>query len=84
VRGEEIAADWQIVVGDVVVEAGRQDRGDGVLIEGESSVDESMITGEPAGQEEAGDPVIGATIKKTGSFRSARRESARTPRWRRS
>ncbi|MEX0744170.1 MAG: heavy metal translocating P-type ATPase [Phycisphaeraceae bacterium] len=42
---------------------------DGTLVEGRSSVDESMITGEPIPVEKnAGDPVIGATINSTGSF----------------
>ena len=42
---------------------------DGVIIEGKSTVDESMITGEPMPVEKAeNDPVIGATINQTGSF----------------
>ena len=42
---------------------------DGILIEGRSSVDESMITGEPMPVEKnAGDRVIGATVNTTGSF----------------
>ena len=42
---------------------------DGVITEGRSNLDESMITGEPlpVGKGE-GDPVIGATINQTGSF----------------
>ena len=42
---------------------------DGVLVEGRSSLDESMITGEsmPVTKEE-GDPVIGATVNQTGAF----------------
>ncbi|MGB6220051.1 MAG: copper-translocating P-type ATPase [Haloferula sp.] len=42
---------------------------DGVITEGHSNLDESMITGEPlpVGKSE-GDPVIGATINQTGSF----------------
>ncbi len=43
---------------------------DGVLVEGESSVDESMITGESLPVKKGpGDAVIGATINKTGTFR---------------
>ena len=42
---------------------------DGVVVEGHSSVDESMITGEPVPAEKApGDPVTGATVNTTGSF----------------
>ena len=41
---------------------------DGVVVEGTSSVDESMITGEPIPVEKgAGDQVIGATVNGTGS-----------------
>ena len=42
---------------------------DGVVIEGSSSVDESMITGEPMPVEKrAGDRVIGATVNGTGAL----------------
>jgi len=42
---------------------------DGVVIEGHSSVDESMITGEPLPAEKSsGDKVTGATVNTTGSF----------------
>ena len=42
---------------------------DGVIVEGASAIDESMITGEPLPAEKrAGDGVIGATINGTGSF----------------
>lgn len=42
---------------------------DGEVIEGRSSIDESMITGEPVPVEKvAGDPVTGATLNGTGSF----------------
>jgi Cu+-exporting ATPase len=43
---------------------------DGVVVEGYSSVDESMITGESIPVEKReGDEVIGATINKTGAFK---------------
>ena len=43
---------------------------DGVVLEGHSSVDESMVTGESIPVEKtAGDEVVGATINKTGSFK---------------
>ena len=42
---------------------------DGVVVEGSSNVDESMVTGEPVPvAKQAGDPVIGATINTTGSL----------------
>jgi Cu+-exporting ATPase len=42
---------------------------DGVVLDGRSSVDESMITGEPIPVEkQAGDRVTGATVNGTGSF----------------
>ncbi|MEW6489546.1 MAG: heavy metal translocating P-type ATPase [Thermodesulfobacteriota bacterium] len=42
---------------------------DGVVLQGRSSVDESMLTGEPLPVEKApGDPVTGATMNQTGSL----------------
>jgi P-type Cu+ transporter len=42
---------------------------DGVVLEGKSAVDESMITGEPVPAEKApGDKVTGATVNSTGTF----------------
>jgi len=42
---------------------------DGSILEGKSTIDESMITGEPVPVEKGeGDPVIGATVNQTGSF----------------
>jgi Cu+-exporting ATPase len=60
-----------VEIGDiVVVRPGEKIPVDGVMKDGYSSVDESMVTGEsmPA-EKKAGDNVIGATINKTGSFR---------------
>jgi Cu+-exporting ATPase len=60
----------EVLVGDVViVRPGEKIPVDGIVVDGKSSVDESMITGEsmPA-KKETGDEVIGATINKTGSF----------------
>ncbi len=53
---------------------------DGVVVEGRSSVDESMITGEPIPVEKGpGDPVTGATVNATGSFvMEARRVGSET------
>ena len=42
---------------------------DGVIIDGHSSIDESMLTGEPLSvQKKIGDKVVGGTLNKTGSF----------------
>jgi P-type Cu+ transporter len=61
----------EVLVGDVVVvRPGEKVPVDGVVVEGSSSVDESMLTGESIPVEKhAGDEVIGATLNKTGSFR---------------
>lgn len=60
----------EVKVGDIViVKPGEKIPVDGVITQGYSSIDESMITGEsiPVEKKE-GDEVIGATINKTGSF----------------
>lgn len=61
----------EVLVGDLVlVRPGEKVPVDGQVVEGASSVDESMLTGEPlAVQKKSGDTVIGATLNKTGSFR---------------
>ncbi len=61
----------EVVVGDIiVVRPGEKVPVDGVIKEGHSSIDESMVTGESMPVEKgAGNEVIGATINKTGSFR---------------
>ena len=58
-------------VGDLItVRPGEKVPVDGIVEDGTSSVDESMLTGESAPIEKsAGDDVIGATLNKTGSFR---------------
>jgi P-type Cu+ transporter len=58
----------EVIVGDViVVKPGEKIPVDGEVVEGTSSVDESMLTGEsiPVGKK-AGDLVIGATVNKNG------------------
>lgn len=59
-----------VMVGDRLrVRPGEKIPVDGVIIEGMSSVDESMISGEPVPVEKtAGSKVVGATINGTGSF----------------
>ena len=60
----------QVQVGDKLrVRPGEKIPVDGIIVEGTSSVDESMITGEPIPVEkEAGSKVTGATVNGTGSF----------------
>ncbi len=63
----EISTD-EVQVGDIVyVRPGEKIPVDGVVIEGLSTVDESMLTGESLPVEKSsGDPVIGATLNKLG------------------
>ncbi len=69
-RGEtevEVSVD-EVIVGDrLVVRPGERVPVDGIVIEGRSSVDESMLTGEslPVGKN-IGSEVIGATVNKNG------------------
>ncbi len=60
-----------VQIGDLVlVRPGERVPVDGIIREGNPSLDESMVTGESLPVEkEAGDEVIGATINTTGSFR---------------
>jgi Cu+-exporting ATPase len=54
----------------VIVRPGEKIAVDGIVREGNSAVDESMLTGESLPVEKhAGDPVMGGTINKTGSFK---------------
>jgi Cu+-exporting ATPase len=54
----------------VIVRPGEKIPVDGIIRDGYSSVDESMVTGESLPVEKrAGDTVIGATINKTGTFK---------------
>ncbi len=60
----------QVVKGDLIrVRPGEKVPVDGVIVEGESSIDESMITGESIPVDKIkGDTVVGATINKSGTF----------------
>jgi len=60
----------EVKTGDIViVKPGEKIPVDGIIIEGYSAIDESMITGESMPVEKkVGDEVIGATMNKTGSF----------------
>jgi Cu+-exporting ATPase len=61
----------EVEMGDrIIVRPGEKVPVDGVILDGYSSVDESMVTGESMPVEKnAGDAVIGATINRTGTFR---------------
>ena len=60
----------EVAVGDLIrVRPGEKIPVDGRIVEGESSIDESMVTGESIPYDKTkGDMVIGATINKTGTF----------------
>src|SRR5207245_9814079 len=66
---EEIAVD-EIQKGDILrVRPGEKVPIDGVIIDGRSNIDESMITGEPMPVSKgSGEKVVGATVNQTGSF----------------
>ena len=61
----------EVRVGDeVIVRPGEKVPVDGMVVGGESAVDEAMISGEPMPvSKREGDEVIGATINRTGTFR---------------
>ncbi len=61
----------EVRIGDLlIVRPGEKIPVDGVVREGSSAVDESMLTGESLPvDKKPGDPVIGATLNKTGAFR---------------
>jgi Cu+-exporting ATPase len=68
-KEEDVAID-DIVKGDLLrVRPGEKVPLDGIIIEGKSALDESMISGEPVPvMKKAGDRVIGATVNQTGTF----------------
>jgi len=61
----------QVIFGDVIiVRPGEKIPVDGEIIDGSSTIDEAMVTGESVPvKKQPGDEVIGATINKTGSFK---------------
>ncbi|VVA43537.1 Copper-exporting P-type ATPase [Candidatus Roizmanbacteria bacterium] len=60
----------EVVAGDLIrVRPGEKIPVDGIIVEGESAIDESMVTGESMPSSKyKGDTVIGATMNKSGSF----------------
>ncbi len=60
----------EVMIGDFIrVRPGEKIPVDGIIVEGESSIDESMVTGESIPVDKTKDDVvIGATMNKTGSF----------------
>ncbi|WP_223176107.1 copper-transporting P-type ATPase [Sulfurimonas hydrogeniphila] len=70
-EGNEEEVNLELVhVGDKLrVKPGEKIPVDGIVIEGQSNIDESMITGEPVlVQKTVGDTLIGATINKNGTL----------------
>lgn len=68
-EGKEIEVPIEdLYIGDIViVRPGEKIPSDGVIIEGETYIDESMVTGEPIPvRKTVGDPVIGSTINQLG------------------
>jgi len=61
----------EVKSGDIVlVRPGERLPVDGMIIDGASEIDESMLTGEPLpAPKSAGDAVVGGTVNTTGSFR---------------
>ena len=61
----------EVKIGDIIiVKPGSKIPVDGQIIEGQSAIDESMITGESIPvDKKAGDLVVGSTINKQGSFK---------------
>ncbi|VVB98119.1 putative copper-exporting P-type ATPase A [uncultured archaeon] len=73
VRGKEVAEIpiEQVKPGDILeIRPGEKIPVDGIVVSGESHVDESMITGEPMPVRKGrGDRTVGGTVNKNGSFR---------------
>jgi len=69
--GEREVPIGEVRAGDIlIVRPGEQVPVDGTIVEGRSSIDESMITGESLPVDKGpGEEVVGATLNKWGSFR---------------
>jgi Cu+-exporting ATPase len=70
-NGREVdVAIAEVVLGDIIlVRPGEKIPVDGEIVEGSSTIDEAMVTGESLPvKKQPGDEVIGATLNKTGSF----------------
>jgi Cu+-exporting ATPase len=68
-REIEVAAEEVQVDDLILVKPGEKVPADGVVIDGQSYVDESMITGEPVpALKEAGQKVVGGTLNKNGAL----------------
>ncbi|MDO8457303.1 MAG: heavy metal translocating P-type ATPase [Burkholderiaceae bacterium] len=66
----EVPAESVMVGETVVVRPGQRIATDGMVLEGASAVDESMLTGESMPvDKQTGSKVIGGTLNRTGSFR---------------
>ncbi|PSF32935.1 copper-translocating P-type ATPase [Aphanothece hegewaldii CCALA 016] len=61
----------EVILNDIIlVRPGEKIPVDGEIVEGSSTIDESMVTGESLPvKKQSGDEVIGATFNKTGSFK---------------
>jgi Cu+-exporting ATPase len=69
-REVEVPIDAVAVGDEVIVRPGEKVPVDGAIVDGHSTIDESMLTGESVPVESGpGDEVIGATINRAGSFR---------------
>ena len=67
---QEISID-DVVVGDIIlVRPGQKMPVDGIVVDGSTSVDESMLTGEPLPvSKKVGDDIVGASINKNGAIK---------------